>query len=23
MPLLQVCSNCGSQIHVRKLACPC
>ena len=23
MPLFQACSNCGSQIHVRKLACPC
>jgi len=23
MPLFQACSNCGSQIHVRKLACLC
>jgi len=23
MPLFQACSNRGSQIHVRKLACPC
>jgi len=23
MPLFQACSNCGSQIHVRRLACPC
>ena len=23
MPLFRACPNCGSQIHVRKLACPC
>ncbi len=23
MPLFQACTNCGSQIHVRKLTCPC